>query len=220
MPSVARAVAEIVEKRPFLEEALATEIVNYSYLAELLKPDVENEVGREVKRSAIIMALRRLGESLKGGFVGNMPIKFKGSDITVKSGIFELTVPRTESSLRSVPKLYELVDFSKGDFLTVTQGLYEITILSNSKYKVKIGGLFGKIGEANTIDMLASITVKIPKEAVGEVGAIYMLIKALSWNNINIIEIVSTFTELTFIIRESDTGRAFNSLMWLVHNQQ
>lgn len=46
MPSVARAVAEIVEKRPFLEEALATEIVNYSYLAELLKPDVENEIGR------------------------------------------------------------------------------------------------------------------------------------------------------------------------------
>ena len=220
MPSVARAVAEIVEKRPFLEEALATEIVNYSYLAELLKPDVENEIGRGVKLSAIIMALRRLGESLKGGFVGTTPIKFKGSDITVKSGIFELTVPRTESSLRSVPKLYELVDFSKGDFLTVTDASLPMVLASTAFPKSSpIFTLYFELDNM-VISYNPCVTVKIPKEAVGEVGAIYMLIKALSWNNINIVEIVSTFTELTFIIREGDTGRAFNSLMGLVDEQQ
>ncbi|MCL5100547.1 MAG: hypothetical protein M1122_01145 [Candidatus Marsarchaeota archaeon] len=216
MTSVAQVVAKMIESRPFLEEAIASEIVNYAYLADTLKPEIETELNRVVKRSAIVMALRRLSENMKKGFEGMGAVFFNESDITVKSGIFELTVERDPETLRKISKLYDIVDFSKGDFLTVTQGLYEITILSNERYRNSIEGLFVSREKSRVIDKLASITVRIPEHAVSEIGNFYVLTKALSWNNISIVELVSTFTEMTFIIRERDTGHAFEAVKNLV----
>ena len=190
MASVAQVVARIIENRPFLEEAIASEIVNYAYLADMLKPEVEAELNREVKRAAIVMALRRLSEGMKKGFEGIGTVFFNESDITAKSGIFELTIERNQDTLKKVSKLYDIVDFSKGDFLTVTQGLYEITILSNEKYRKSIEELFGSKEKFRVIDKLASITVRIPEHAVSEIGNFYVLTKALSWNNISIVELV------------------------------
>ena len=62
------------------------------------------------------------------------------------------------------------------------------------------------------------MTIKIPIEAVEQVGLFYVITKALNWENINIIEIVSTLTEMTFIINENNTARAFDTLKKLVAN--
>ena len=36
--------------------------------------------------------------------------------------------------------------------------------------------------------------------------------RAFNWENINIVDIVSTFTGMTFIVKEDDTAKAFNIL--------
>ncbi len=214
MVTVSHLVEKIVEKKPFLEEALAKGIINYAALAEILQPDIENELKIKVKTSAVMMALRRFSEKLEKTFVGQAPIKFKESDLTIRSDLFEVTVHK--SPFIDIRKLYDLVDFSKGDFLTVTQGLYEVTIIASKKYKLKILRFLEKERIVKTVDNLSSLTVKIPIEALETAGLFYVITKSLTWENINIVEIVSTLTEMTFILREDDVSRAFDTLKRII----
>ncbi len=212
MPTTSHTVSRILEGMPFLEEALVRDIINYAYLADMIKPDVEKEVRRTVKRSAIIMAIRRFRETLKASELHSTAVNLTGLDISMKSGIFELTVERNVDTINALQGLYSMVDFSKGDILTITQGIYEITILSNTKYMEQIKKAFGASQILRVIDGLSYLMVRIPENASETVGVIYVLVKALSWNNVNIVEVVSTLTEEIFIIKENDISTAFNAL--------
>lgn len=220
MPNVSQAVSQLVRNRPFIEQALVSGIINYAYLADALKPEVEEALRKKVNRYAIVMALRRLTEQLKESFVGEAGANLADADIMTTSGIFEMTVLKDARSIESVSKLYSIVDLSKGDFLTITQGTHEITILSNSRYKERMKKLFQKGNVVNITDGLSSITVRIPIEAADSVGVLYLLTKALSWENINIVEVVSTLREEMFIIDENDTPAAYNAIKGLVKSQK
>jgi|TARA_B100002003_G_C14142153_1_gene549148 aspartokinase len=215
MPTVAHLVKSLVEKKPFVAEALTKGLINYAALAEELSPDIERELQKSVKASAIIMALRRYGESQKDKFKTSY-FNFKESDVTIKSGLFEITVEKSNQIPTELKKLYELVDFGKGDFLTITQGLYEVTILSNNKHMKATEKIFKNEKVVKKIEKLSSLTVKIPLDAIHTPGMFYIITKALSWENINLLEIVSTLTELTFILNEDDVSRAFETLKDLV----
>jgi aspartokinase len=216
MANVAQLVSQMVQRRPFLEEALVSGIVNYAYLADTLKPAIEKELRKEVKRYAIVMALRRLTDDLKESFVAQAGLSLKGASITITSGIFEITVLKGTKSIGMLSDLYSMVNMQKGDFLTITQGTSEITILSNSKYRERIERLFSKDQIVKITDGLSSLTVRIPVDAADSVGLLYALTKALSWDNVNIVEFVSTLTEEILFIHEDDTSEAFNAIKRLI----
>ncbi|VVB74346.1 Uncharacterised protein [Candidatus Tiddalikarchaeum anstoanum] len=205
----------IIEKKPFLEEMLVRGLVNYAALAEMLKPELEKELKKEVKMPAVMMALRRLSEKMKLKLKPS-PINFKESDVTVKSDIFEITVMKSQTIINNIKKIYDLVNFQRGDFLTMTHGIYEITILSNRQYREKIKKILEEEKIIKIIDKLAALTVKIPIRAVETIGIFYSLTKAMTWENINIIEIVSTLTELTLVLNEDDISKAFNTIKKLM----
>jgi hypothetical protein len=220
MPNVSQVVSRLIRNRPFLEQALVSGIINYAYLADALKPEVEVALRKKVNRYAIAMALRRLTEQLKESFIGEAGANLADADIMTTSGIFEMTLLKDARSIESVSKLYSMVDLSRGDFLTITQGIYEITVLSNSRYKERMKKLFRSENIVNTTDGLASLTVRIPLKAADAVGVLYQLTKALSWENINIVEVVSTLREEIFIIRENDTPIAYEAIKGLVGQQE
>ncbi|MBS3140305.1 hypothetical protein J4479_04850 [Candidatus Woesearchaeota archaeon] len=220
MVTVSHLAEKIVERKPFLEEALAKGIINYVALAEILRPEIEKELKKEVKTSAIMMSLRRLSEKLEKNFIKQAQIRFKETDITIKSNLFEITVLKSSVIISNIKRLYDLIDFSRGDFLTITHGIYEITIISNKKHKNKIERILEEEKIVKIIDNLSSLTIKIPIEAVEQIGLFYIVTKALNWENINIIEIVSTLTEMTFILKEDDISQAFNILKKLIEEQE
>ena len=53
------ALEECLRKRPFVEEALQDDLINLSSLARAIKPDIEYLIGKEIKESAVVMAIRR-----------------------------------------------------------------------------------------------------------------------------------------------------------------
>lgn len=217
MVTVAHLVEKIIEQKPFLQEALSRGIVNNAALAEELKPQIEKELKKEVKFSAVNMAIRRLSEKLEKTFIKKAKFD-KESDITVKSDLIEVTIYKTEDIQTSVKKLYDLVNFKRGDFLTITSGIHEVMIITNKKYEKEILELLPKKSIKKIIKNLSSITINIPIEAITTVGLFYVVTRALNWENINIVDIVSTLTEMTFIINESDTARAFDTLKKLIED--
>src|SRR3989344_6037317 len=136
MVTISHLVEKIIEQKPFLQEALSRGVINNAALAEELIPQIEKELKKEVKFSAVNMAIRRLGEKLEKTFI-KKPKFDKGSDISIKSDLIEITVYKTEDIQTKVKTLYDLVNFKNGDFLTITSGIHEVMIITNEKYEKK-----------------------------------------------------------------------------------
>jgi aspartokinase len=208
MVTIAHLAEKIIEEKPFLQEALAKGIINYGALAESMQPDIEKELKKKVKTSAVMMALRRLSEKLEKSHISAARFD-KDSDITVKSDLFEFTVRKSQSVFNNIKKLYDFIDMEKGDFLTITTGIHEVTVIANQKHRQKITKLFEKEKLLKTIGGLGSITIRIPTQSAETMGLFYVATRAFIWENINIFEIVSTWTELTLVVAEDDMGKAF-----------
>jgi len=221
MVTIAHVTAKYIEERPFLQEALVRGIINYGALADTVLPQIQRELKKEVKHAAVMMALRRLAEKLEQKFSGEKTIKGSLINLAVQSNLFEMTVLKTPETLACIKGLYGIADFNKGDMLTVTQGSHEITLIANKQLAGRIEKIFEKQGSRikKKIRNVASLTVKIPPEAIDIPGFYYTILRALAWNNVNLVEVVSTFTELILIMYEEDVMRGYTVLQELVRKE-
>lgn len=211
MVTISHLVKKMVGDRPMLQETMRQGIISYAALAEKLKKPVEAELGKAVRESAIAMALRRYSEELVKKPSRNVESLF-GSDIIMKSGIADIAVEKSPSLGSKLEKLYRIVDFPKGDILNLVHGNYEVSIITNEKHLNRVL----KILESERILLkekrLAVISMSISREQMRIPGTIFLAVRKLAWDNVNIVEIVSTTTELIFAVSEKDAVRAYNSL--------
>lgn len=207
MVTISRVVEKIVEENPFIQEALSRGIINYAALAEEFKPRVDRELKENVKESAIMMALRRLEERIDKSFAKKAKFD-KNSDIFIKSDLFEISIKTSRKTFSKIKEIYEHIDHEK-DFLTITQGLTQVTIIANNRNKAKIIDVLSGEKIVKEIKNLASIGTTLKPSSTEEVGYFYLLTRAFAWENIPIVEIVSTLNELTFIVNEKDVPKVF-----------
>jgi aspartokinase len=203
MPSVTQAVKDIILQKPFLQEALVKGIINIAAFAQEIHSDVELIVGSRVKFSSINMAIHRYSEKLEKSFIKKSQFS-KHSGIMIRSDLCSITLEKPIDSKKL------LAFFKNENLLTFTQGINEITIISSQKYLEKIKEKIKK--PKKMISDLAGLTINLSKEDINNIGIIYLASRSLAWENITIIDVVSTFTELTFIINDKDAGKAYDTL--------
>ncbi|MEI6731704.1 MAG: hypothetical protein WCK90_03410 [archaeon] len=211
MVTIARVVEKKLEDRPFIQESLARGIINVAALAEEMIPEIEREMGGKVKFSAVNMAIRRLSEKLNKKFENKTKFD-RSSNIAIISDLVCFSLYRTPDLQKYLREISELVDLQAGDFLTITQGMNEITLFTNKKYEKKIQDILPQRTIKIVYRNLSSVTIHIPSSSVETPGLFYLATRALAWESINLIDIVSTVTEMTFIVREKDTMRAFDAI--------
>lgn len=211
MISISDALEEIIQNQPFIEEGLSRGIVNLSAYAREIKPQIEERLFKDIKEGAVVMALKRLSEKLANKKRSkNAPIFL--SDLTVKSNLSEYTFENSETLLEKQRRLFEANIHKKDAFFTFTQGIRETTLIASSDISDDIKRIFAGENIISCINNLSSITIKTPKEMVYTPGVDYAILKRLAWENINIIEILSTYTELTIIFDDKDVEKAFSVL--------
>ncbi|MBI5227146.1 hypothetical protein HY988_01030 [Candidatus Micrarchaeota archaeon] len=215
MLSVAKAVEHIISQNPFIQEGLARGIINNAALASEMIPEVERLLKKKVKFSAVNMAVRRLSENMERTFVKKAKFD-KNSDISLISDLVQITIYRIEDIQEYLKKLYDIVDYKKGDFLTITQGVYEVMIIINARHEKEILDLLPKKIVKNIQKNLCGITLKIPEDSFESVGLFYIITRALAWENIVIVDFVSTFSEVTMTFNEADGERSYRALKNLV----
>lgn len=208
MASIAKITEELVLHQPFLADALQRGIVSHGALADELLPKVQRETKEKVKHAAVMMALRRFAERLERQDI-KAPRFTEETDITIRSDLFELTVTSTKRAFEAINGFREEVAYERGGILTVTQGLDELTVISNRKHLAKLKAALRREEIKNVTQELSLLTVRLPKSAIGTPGYFYSLVKALAWESINIVELVSTLTELTFALHDEDVPRAY-----------
>ncbi len=213
MVTIANLVEKEVREKPFVQEALGRGIINHAALAEEIRPLIEKELNKKVKFSAVNAAIRRLSEKLSKKPMEQATFDER-SEIIVRSDMVEITIERNNESDDIIKKIQSKINRNKGDFLTITQGINEIMIITNSRHEKKIIEIVPSykkiIREVSVISMI------IPEESFETIGLFYKITRALNWENINIVDIISTWTEMSFILKEDDIPKAFKVLKKII----
>ena len=214
MVTISQVVQKLVDENVYVQESMDKDIISYASLAKQLKPRVEEIIEKKVKTHAIEMALRRYREQLKEK---HKQITFDySSDIIMKTNVCDIAVQRSPALLIKLKKLYDIVDFEKGDLLNIIQGSSEVSIVTNERYKQQLLDFLKDERILITEDNLISLSMTFSKDFFYTPGIIFNIIRNVAWDNINIYEIVSTNTELTFIIHKKDAMKGYRALEKLI----
>jgi hypothetical protein len=206
-----------LQEYPLLEEALARGIVNLSALARELQPGIQAELGKSVSTAAITMALKRLSPEIhKRGARRSAVVKSTG-DLIVRSNLVEFTFRHSESIWEKQKRLLHRLENDREVFLTFTQGVFEVMLIASAGVERAVMEIFGKESIVSHVKGLSAIIMRLSPRTVHIPGVYYSILKQLAWGDVNVIDVVSTFTEFTILIDRQQVDRAFTILtryMW------
>lgn len=217
MLTVPEAAEKIINRSRYLSEAISKGIINVSSLARYIKPELEQILEKKVSYPAVVMALNRLSTQIKPKYVSTNIFK-TSPDMIMRSNLIEICVSNTNNLIEKYPLLLKLSQTNEKHFLTITQGIFDTTIITSKNLNSTVKDILKNEIITAEFTNLSSITVKLPKEAISTPGIFYFFLKSLAWEGVNIVEIVSSYLEFTLILPEKETNRAFSILQSLFVN--
>lgn len=212
MITIQQAVEEIVKKSPYLESALADNLINASALARQIRGEIENKLIKDVQLGAVTMAIKRLTRKLNKQQTKISPLLKSYGDITVKSNLAVFTFINSPSLINKQRELLQKIENERGVFLTITQSVFQTTLIISASFKKIVEQIFKDEKKISETSNLSAITLTLSEETVKTPGVYYSILKALAWYGINIIELVSSFNELTLILEDKFIDEAFSIL--------
>jgi hypothetical protein len=219
MKTIQEAVEITIRKTPFIEEALNEKLINVSSLARVILPEVAQQLKKEVKVGAVMMAINRLSPVNELRIRKNIKkLALNLGDVIVRSDLCDFTFKNTPTLFKRIAQILDKASENNDLFLTISQGIFETNIVASVILQPFIEEIFEKETLINNVSDLASITIKLPKENLEQSGIYYFILKQFAWANIAVQEVISTTHEMTIVVKESDVNETFGILMDLKLN--
>jgi len=210
MKTIASTVAEYIKTKPYLSSALSDGIINLTSLARTIQKDIEERTKKPVKSGAIVMALKRISDT--ADFVQTKQIikvlRNLGA-ITVRSALVDYSFLISETLLIAQSNLLKSIEDKKEVFYTSSRGVSESNIIVSQNISPLVDQLFKSETCFSKTENLSSITLKLPSENVTIPGIYYFIFQRLSWEGVNINEVISTSNEFTILMDEDSVNVAF-----------
>ena len=206
MYTVIDAVREIIKAKPMVEEALRIDILNLAKYAKIIHLEVNKITMKQVQIGAITIALSRLKTEIQESLTQIFYI----NDIILKYPLTELTYIQNDDHYEKIAKVYKNFSDKQNHFLNIISGNTETGIFINSKYKDDIIKAFVPHKPIQTLSKLAGVSLKFSEEYFEGCGLIYSVVKAMTWEKIQIVELISTYTEITLVIHQVDSQKVFD----------
>ncbi len=204
MVSISHVVEDIVKHRPYLSESLAAGIINVSSLARQLQGEVERSLKKEVNTGAIVMALNRLAPYLQvreqvqlNKLLSNM------GDIILRSNLCDYTFKNSPTLLDCHIEVLKNLVKNDDVFYTLVQGVFETNLVISDTMEELIADYFKDEVCLFKQSGLSSVTLKLPKGNSMQPGFYYTIMKELSWEGINLTEVISSTNEFTVVVDNS-----------------
>jgi len=212
MITTASVVEDLVRESPLLEEGLAAGVLNLSAVARSLRPRVETVLARSVSDAAVMMALKRLAPRVVAPERAVVKLLRQMRDLTVRSNLVEFTFRSSPTLLERQRDLLHAIAREHDAFLTYTQGVFEATLIASARLAGKIEAAFRAERLVSRLDDLSAIVIPLPPKSVQTPGVHYTLLKQLASHGLNVVEVVSTYGELTIVLAKDEVDRAFSIL--------
>jgi len=207
MITIPTAVLDIIQGNEIALESLRAGILNLSAYARQIQPEIEKKLIKRVPRGTIVTALSRLLPKLSD--IHPLRPLVRIEDIGIKSPLVELCFDKSTETIKEI-NLFRNSISPDNSFFTVTQGFGEVTLIMPENLKTKALSAI-KHRPKGQYDNLVAVTIRIvAADYIETPNMIYTLTAALAAQRINLIEIVSTYTEISFIVRQSDMKKTID----------
>jgi len=211
MIKISDIIQQIILETPHLEQLLQKELINATALARELKTEIELRLKKEVQTGAIVMAIKRA--SFSKGII-NTEQRFNRNnvfgDIILRSDLAHYSFENSASLRTKIMSLIQFVKDNKDIYFSFAQGVFESTIIISEIFVGQLEALFQSEKITNKVTHLSAVTLKLSEENIHIPGLYYMILKNLAWENINLIEVLSTAHEFTVIVEDVYIDRAFS----------
>ena len=214
--SIASVVRNLITSRPSLLTCLINNVVNYTALAESLKRDVKEELGTDVSTNAIKVTLTRFGKELRRRA---KEIEDPIASIMARSAIRLETdlVVITINKEYALPALSELMKIMRrARFTQITQGVNSYTIVVSRELSNEVKQVI-KEASLDIVEDQTAIILVSPKEILTTPGVVSYVTALLTWNGINITQIISCHLDTIIIINSSDALKAYSLLQTMIN---
>lgn len=210
MKTISSVVEDYIKAKPFLQSALSQGIINLTSLSRVIKEDINEDLGKEVRSGAIVMALKRLSTDMEFRATHKIVKVLKNiGEITVRSSLTDYTILVSETLLANQALLLKEIDNNKDVFYTSSRGVNETNVVISSSMEEIVEKVFKGEKITTKIQNLSSISVKLPEDNVSTPGIYYFIFQRLAWEGITINEVISTSNEFTIIVAEDQIDKAF-----------
>lgn len=209
MLKISDAVKEILESSDTELEAMRSGVLNLSAYAAEIQNTVEKKTFKKVQKTTIVVALSRLQP--KVGKLAPLKPAVHLNQLSVKSSLADITFEKNEHTFKQSRSLSAFLSKSEPQFLTITQGINEITVIVSEDQAELVLRHF-HIKPKALYRELVGLTVTFSEKYLSEPNVIYAILASLAGKRVNIIEIVSTLTELSVIIHQTQLEASIHIL--------
>ncbi|HTE49171.1 MAG TPA: hypothetical protein VK675_04665 [Candidatus Paceibacterota bacterium] len=184
--------------------ALTNGYMNMSSYAHRIRAVVETRAKKQVTITSLVVSLSRLRKEFKKGrpLIHDVAIK----NISTKLPLTEIAYEKTNNFIKELETLHKNISVSQEDFFTIGMGTTEIDIICSANLEGKVLKHF-KIMPKWVNHNFAAIGISYGPEVFGTPNVFFSLLSITARARINIEELVSTPTELIFIVAEKDFGQ-------------
>ena len=201
-------VRQIVQKSPFVAEMLRNDWLNLSQYAQSIKSEIETKTWKEVQLGSIITALGRVRSEIKQKF----EIQLKINDLSLKVPITEINFAKNSDHNTKNSEIYQVLSGVENSFLNIISGNTETGVFVNSKYQSQVLAVFEPQKPNLFLENLGAVSIKFDPQYLQISGSVYQVLKHLIWESVNLLEIISTYTELTLIVTKANAHKVFEIL--------
>ena len=211
MKTISNAVSDYIKSKPFLSSALSDGIINLTSLSRIIKPDIEETLRKSINHGAIVMALNRLSLNLEFQHTQKIVRVIKNiGDITVRSNLTDYNFKVSETLMNKQSDVLKKLNNTNTSFYSSSRGVDECNVVVSENLTDIVETNFeGELLIKKTAK-LSAISFKLPSENVSVPGIYYYVFQKLSWDGINISQVISTSNEFTILVSEDEVDNAFS----------
>ena len=157
------------------------------------------------------MALNRLSLNLEFQHTQKIERVIKNiGDITVRSNLTDYNFKVSETILNNQSDILKKLNNTNTSFYSSSRGVDECNIVVSDNLTSLIEENFGGELLIKKTEKLSAISFKLPSENVSVPGIYYYVFQKLSWDGINISQVISTSNEFTILVSEDEVDNAFS----------
>ena len=210
--SISKNIQNLIDSDLSLQDALQRNYGNYSAIARILKPKVEEILGRHVKLESIITSVKRAKANYKP-LRGKITNVVAGSVINIRTDMAKVSVEKTRENLEKIRKT--LAGFL-GEFFQIIEGISAVTLIFDQTSFDEICSMFREKDVLDKKQNLATIIIRSSDEIIDTPGCVMAFYNTVSRKNINIEETMSCSTDTIIVLSMKDVSKAFAALTDLI----
>ncbi|MES2742561.1 MAG: hypothetical protein V4754_16680 [Pseudomonadota bacterium] len=216
MLSISTKVEQIVAESAFLTEGLGRGLINLSELARQLQPQLQSDLWKPVGQAAVVMALRRVAERLPQHQSSEIVLAQRTGELTTRTELTEFIYRYSDNTYECQRQLLALAEPMRGVFVTVTRGVNEVMVICSRPLTGTVEQVFAAERQLARLENLSAVTLHLNPDTHRTPGIFHAILKKLAWEKINLINMICTYTELTILLEQNQTGAAFSVLSKIV----